>query len=96
MCEASDALTVEAILVQVLLELVGTETGVLVHPKVSQAFCRVLGVGVLHPLWIDKGWVRVTVPTRGLLPLLYLLVHHPHLQVWHPPIQECWSDRKSE
>lgn len=48
-------LTIEAILLQVLLELVGTETSVFIHPEVSQAFCRRLGVWVLHPLWIDNG-----------------------------------------
>lgn len=49
------ALTIEAILVQVLLELVRSETGSLIHSEVSQAFCRALCVCVLHPFWIDKG-----------------------------------------
>lgn len=48
------ALTIVAILVQVLLELVRSETGVLIHPEVSQAFCRGLCVCVFHPFWIDK------------------------------------------
>lgn len=48
-------LTIEAVLVQVLLELVRGETSVLIHPKVSQAFCRDLCVCVLHPFWIDRG-----------------------------------------
>lgn len=48
-------LTIKAILVQVLLELVWGETSVLVHPEVSQAICRDLCVCVLHPFWIDKG-----------------------------------------
>lgn len=48
-------LTIEAILVQVLLELVRRQTSVLVHPEVGQAFCRGLSVCVLHPFWTDKG-----------------------------------------
>lgn len=49
------SLTIVAILVQVLLELVRRETGVLVHPEVSQAFCRGLCVCVLHPFLMDEG-----------------------------------------
>lgn len=48
-------LTIEAVFVQVLLELVRRETSVLVHREVGQAFYRVLRVCVLHLLWIDKG-----------------------------------------
>lgn len=51
----AQSLTIVAKLVQVLLELVGGKTGVLIHPEVGQAFCRILGVRVLHPFWIDKG-----------------------------------------
>lgn len=48
------ALTVVAILVEVLLELVEAEARFLVDSKVSQAVCRPLGVCVLHPFWIDE------------------------------------------
>lgn len=51
--QTPQTLTIVAVLLQVLLELVRSEAGVLVDPKVSQAFCRGLGVCVLHPFWID-------------------------------------------
>lgn len=48
------SLTIVAILLEVLLELVGTEARFLVHSEVSQALCRPLCVCVLHPFWIDE------------------------------------------
>lgn len=62
------ALTIVAILLQVLLELVWAQAGVLVHPKVSQAFCRALSVCVLHPFWVDKG-----LPVQPCLSTLFHL-----------------------
>lgn len=66
-------LTVEAILVQVLLELVGRETNVLIHPKVGQAFCWRLGVCVLHPFWIDEGLVYPRSFTSLLFSAVFTL-----------------------
>lgn len=48
------SLTIVAILLKVLLELVGTEASFLVDSEVSQAFCWPLCVCVLHPFWIDE------------------------------------------
>lgn len=43
------SLTVEAILVQVLLDLIGREAAVLGDAKVGQNICRLFGVCDLHP-----------------------------------------------
>lgn len=78
-------LTIVAVLLQVLLELVRAETGVLVHPEVRQAFCRALCVCVLHPAPDRQGIGRLTAPIHARLTSLLLvqfspLVHHPHLR----------------
>lgn len=74
------ALTIVAILLQVLLKLVRRQTGVLIHPEVSQAFCRPLCVCVLHPFWIDKG-----LPVEPRLSTLFHLLWFSAVFTLGPP-----------
>lgn len=96
------SLTIEAVLFLVLLALFGAEARGLAHTEVRQAFARGLCVCVLHPFWTDKGVARLAVLIRALLLLSYSLQFlFPCSttlteKLRHPPIQEYWTDRKSD
>lgn len=52
------SLTVEAVLAQVLLDLLGREAAVLGDAKVGQDIARLFDVCVLHPRWIGEASVE--------------------------------------